>query len=126
MTLSLMHFFKVTTQAELLWVIFGYSLAFTGAGTAADATATTPFIGGLSKAFLGGITTSSLAETFSAGVFIPEFAFAVFQMAFACIAGALIVGATAERMKFVAILAFVVIWFVFSYLPMAHLSLIHI
>ena len=117
----LMQVLTVFAVIAILWVVFGYSLAFTGAGTAAEATATTPFIGGLSKAFLGGITTSSLAETFSAGVFIPEFAFAVFQMAFACIAGALIVGATAERMKFVAILAFVVIWFVFSYLPMAHM-----
>ncbi len=105
----------------ILWVAFGYSLAFTGAATAEDAGPLTPFIGGLSKAFLAGVNTGTVAESFSTGVFIPEYAFVIFQMAFACIAPALIVGATAERMKFSAILAFVVIWFVFSYLPMAHM-----
>ncbi|WP_299844935.1 ammonium transporter [uncultured Paracoccus sp.] len=105
----------------LLWVIYGYSLAFTGAGSAEDAGFLTPYIGNLSKAFLSGVTTSSIAETFSAGVYIPELSFVIFQMAFACIAPALIVGATAERMKFSAILAFVVLWFTFSYLPMAHM-----
>ena len=105
----------------LLWVCFGYSLAFTGAGSAEDATALTPFIGGLSKAFLSGVNTASLAETFTTNVFVPEYVFVVFQMAFACIASALIVGATVERMKFPAILLFVVIWFIFSYLPMAHM-----
>ncbi|MFV0299587.1 MAG: ammonium transporter, partial [Paracoccus sp. (in: a-proteobacteria)] len=105
----------------LLWVVYGYSLAFTGAGSAEEAGFLTPYIGDLSKAFLSGVTTSSIAETFSAGVYIPELSFVIFQMAFACIAPALIVGATAERMKFPAILAFVVIWFTFSYLPMAHM-----
>ena len=105
----------------LLWVIYGYSLAFTGAGSAEDAGVLTPYIGNLSKAFLSGVTTSSIAETFSAGVYIPELSFVIFQMAFACIAPALIVGATAERMKFPAILAFVVLWFTFAYLPMAHM-----
>ena len=105
----------------LLWVIYGYSLAFTGAGSAEDAGFLTPYIGNLSKAFLSGVTTSSIAETFSAGVYIPELSFVIFQMAFACIAPALIVGATAERMKFPAILAFVVLWFTFAYLPMAHM-----
>ncbi|WP_134724430.1 ammonium transporter [Paracoccus luteus] len=105
----------------ILWVVFGYSLAFTGAATAGDAGPLTPFIGGLSKAFMAGVNPGTVAESFSAGVFIPEYAFVIFQMAFACIAPSLIVGATAERMKFSAILAFVVIWFVFSYLPMAHM-----
>ena len=105
----------------LLWVCFGYSLAFTGAGSADEATALTPFIGGLSKAFLAGVDTASLSETFTTNVFVPEYVFIAFQMAFACIASALIVGATVERMKFAAMLAFVVIWFVFSYLPMAHM-----
>ncbi|WP_134681278.1 ammonium transporter [Paracoccus ravus] len=117
----LMQVFTVFCVMALLWVCFGYSLAFTGAGSAEDATALTPFIGGLSKAFLAGVNTSSLAETFSANVFVPEYVFVVFQMAFACIAPALIVGATVERMKFSAILLFVVIWFFFSYLPMAHM-----
>ncbi len=65
--------------------------------------------------------TDALAETFSTGVYVPELAFVIFQMAFACIASALIVGATAERLKFSAVILFVVIWFCFSYIPMAHM-----
>lgn len=117
----LMQVLTVFAVLSILWIAFGYSLAFTGAGSQAESGALTPFIGGLGKAFLSGVTTGSVAETFSTGVFIPELAFVVFQMAFACIAGALIVGAVAERMKFAAILMFVVIWFVLSYLPMAHM-----
>ena len=117
----LMQVLTLFCVIALLWVSFGYSLAFTGAGTAADATALTPFIGGLSKAFLAGVGTASLSETFTANVYVPEYVFVVFQMAFACIAASLIVGATVERMKFAAVLAFVVIWFIFSYLPMAHM-----
>ncbi|MBV0892022.1 ammonium transporter [Paracoccus sp. Z118] len=117
----LMQVLTVFSVMSILWVVFGYSLAFTGAADATSAGPLTPFIGGLSKAFLAGVTTDSLAETFSTGVFIPELAFVAFQMAFACIAASLIVGATAERMKFPAILCFVVIWFVLSYLPMAHM-----
>ena len=117
----LMQVFTVFCVVALLWVCFGYSLAFTGAGTAEEATALTPFIGGFSKAFLSGVDPSSLAETFTQNVFVPEYIFVVFQLAFACIASALIVGATVERMKFSAILFFVVIWFFFSYLPMAHM-----
>jgi Amt family ammonium transporter len=117
----LMQVLTIFCVMVLLWVCFGYSLAFTGAGSAEDATALTPFIGGLSKAFLSGVNTASLAETFTTNVFVPEYVFVVFQMAFACIASALIVGATVERMKFPAILLFVVIWFIFSYLPMAHM-----
>ncbi len=117
----LMQVLTVFCVMSLLWVIFGYSLAFTGAGTAAEAGPLTPFVGGLSKSFLSNVTIDSLAETFSSGVYIPELAFVIFQMAFACIAPALIVGATAERLKFPAILAFVMIWFLLSYLPMAHM-----
>ena len=117
----LMQVFTVFCIMSLLWVCFGYSLAFTGAGSAEDATWLTPFIGGLSKAFLAGVNTGTLAETFTQNVFVPEYVFVIFQMAFACIAPALIVGATVERMKFSAILLFVVIWFFFSYLPMAHM-----
>ena len=117
----LMQVLTLFCVIALLWVTFGYSLAFTGAGSAEDATALTPFIGGLSKAFLAGVGTASLSETFTANVYVPEYVFVVFQMAFACIASALIVGATVERMKFPAVLLFVVIWFVFSYLPMAHM-----
>ncbi|WP_411838386.1 ammonium transporter [Paracoccus sp. ME4] len=117
----LMQVLTIFSIIAILWIAFGYSLAFTGAGSAEDAGFLTPYIGGLSKAFLSGVTTASLAETFSTGVYVPELAFVIFQMAFACIASALIVGATAERLKFSAILLFVVIWFVFSYIPMAHM-----
>ena len=75
------------SMIALLWVIYGYSLAFTGAGTAEDATALTPFIGGLSKMFLAGVGPESLAETFTKGVYIPELAFVVFQLTFAAIPG---------------------------------------
>ncbi|MDT1060291.1 ammonium transporter [Paracoccus sp. CPCC 101403] len=117
----LMQVFTVFCVMALLWVCFGYSLAFTGAGSAEDVTALTPFIGGFSKAFLAGVNPGSLAETFTQNVFVPEYVFVTFQLAFACIASALIVGATVERMKFSAILIFVVIWFFLSYLPMAHM-----
>ena len=117
----LMQVLTVFSVMAILWVAFGYSLAFTGAGTAEDVTVFTPYIGGLSKMFLSGVTTGSNIEGFSAGVVIPELSFVIFQMAFACIASALIVGATAERLKFSAILLFIVIWFFLSYLPMAHM-----
>lgn len=113
--------FAVFCLMAVLWVAFGYSLAFTGAGSAAEAGPLTPYIGGLSKAFLAGVTPDAVAETFSKGVYIPEYTVVIFQMAFACLAPALIVGATAERMKFSAILIFATIWFVLSYLPMAHM-----
>jgi ammonium transporter, Amt family len=100
----------------ILWVLFGYSLAFTnGSGALA------PFIGGWSKAFLTGVNTGSMAATFSKETYLPEYAYVIFQMTFACITPALIVGAFAERMKFSAVLIFLVIWFCFAYLPMAHM-----
>jgi Amt family ammonium transporter len=117
----LMQVLTIFSIIAILWVAFGYSLAFTGAGSAEDATFFTPYIGGMSKAFLAGVGTDALAETFSTGVYVPELAFVIFQMAFACIASALIVGATAERLKFSAVILFVVIWFCFSYIPMAHM-----
>jgi len=105
----------------LLWVAYGYTLSFNGAGTAADATALTPFIGNLGKAFLAGVGPGSMVETFSKGVYIPELTFVVFQLTFAAITPALIVGAVAERMRFGALMAFLVLWFTFSYLPIAHM-----
>ena len=107
----LMQVFCVFCVMALLWVIFGYSLAFTGG----EGGGLSPFIGDLSKAFLGGIGVETLSGT------IYEYNFVAFQMAFACIAAALIVGATVERMKFGAILLFCVIWFVFSYVPICHM-----
>ena len=106
---------------SILWVVYGYSLAFTGAGKAEDVTALTPFIGSLDKLFLAGITPDSVVETFTKGVVIPELTFVIFQLTFAAITPALIIGAIAERIKFSAVLVFLVLWFNFSYLPMAHM-----
>ena len=109
----LMQTFMATSLLGVLWAVYGYSLAFTQGST--------PFIGGFDRLFLGGMTADSLAVTFSKGVVIPEYIFMCFQLTFAVITPALIVGAFAERMKFSAILLFLVLWFTFSYLPVAHM-----
>lgn len=96
----------------ILWVVYGYSIAFTGSNA---------FFGGLSKFFLAGVDISTLAATFSKGVYVPELSYVMFQLTFAAITPALIVGAFAERMKFSAVLLFIVLWFTFAYLPMAHM-----
>jgi Amt family ammonium transporter len=96
----------------ILWALYGYSLAFTG-GSA--------YIGGLSKAFMSGITTDSMAATFSADVNISEMIYFCFQMTFAAITPALIVGAFAERMKFSAVALFIPLWVTLIYFPMAHM-----
>jgi ammonium transporter, Amt family len=108
----LMQVFVVFALISVLWVVYGYSMAFTGGN---------PYFGGLSKMFLGGVTPDSIAATFSKGVYIPELTFVAFQGTFAAITTALIVGAFAERIKFSAVLLFAVIWFTFSYLPIAHM-----
>jgi len=108
----LMQVFMVFSLITVLWCIYGYSVAFTE-GSA--------FFGSLDKLFLSGVTPESLAATFSKGVAVPEFAYIVFQGAFAAITCGLIIGAFAERIKFSALLVFVVLWFSFSYLPMAHM-----
>jgi Amt family ammonium transporter len=102
----------ITAAAILIWVGWGYSLAF-GEGTA--------LVGGLGKAFLRGIGPDSIVPTFSAGIGIPELVFAAFQMTFAAITASLIVGALAERVKFAAILAFTAIWLTLVYAPLAHM-----
>jgi Amt family ammonium transporter len=104
--------FMICAVVCLLWVTYGYSLAFTGGN---------PFIGGLSKAFLNGVTTSSMAATFSNGIYIPEYVFIAFQMTFAMITPGLIVGAFAERVKFSSLLIFTVLWVTVVYFPMAHM-----
>lgn len=114
----LMQVFTIFCIMSLLWVIYGYSLAFTGP---ADGGGLSSYIGGLSKAFLNGVTLDSTAETFSDGVLLPELSFVVFQLTFACITPALIVGGVVERMKFSTLLVFCVVWFTFAYLPMAHM-----
>ncbi len=96
----------------VLWSLYGYSFAFTE-GSA--------FIGGLDRLFLQGITPDSVAATFSKGIVIPEYVFMAFQAAFATITCCLIVGAFAERVKFSALVVFMVLWFTFSYLPIAHM-----
>lgn len=111
----LMQVFMITAVVMIIWVTYGYSLAFTDGGSLNS------FVGGFSKAFLAGVTPSSLAETFTKGVAIPELTFICFQMTFACITPALIVGAFAERIKFSAVMLFVVLWVTFVYFPMAHM-----
>uniref|UniRef100_UPI0038CD81E3 ammonium transporter n=1 Tax=Thauera phenolivorans TaxID=1792543 RepID=UPI0038CD81E3 len=102
----LMQVFVIFSLITVLWALYGYSLAFAGEGT---------FIGSLDKIFLKGVTVDSLSGA------LPEYVFIAFQSTFAAITCALIVGAFAERMKFSAVLLFTVLWFTFSYLPMAHM-----
>jgi Amt family ammonium transporter len=109
----LMQTFMATSFLGVLWAIYGYSIAFTQGSTA--------FFGGLDRLFLSGITPDSNVATFSKGVVIPEYIYMCFQLTFAVITPALIVGAFAERMKFAAILFFLALWFTFSYLPIAHM-----
>ena len=116
------HMLSVLTQVmaifcliSILWAVYGYSLAF------GDGGGLNWVIGDLSKLFLAGITPDSTAATFTDGVVIPEFAFVAFQLTFAAITVALIVGGLAERVKFSALLVFSALWFTFSYLPIAHM-----
>jgi Amt family ammonium transporter len=108
----LMQVFVVSSLIYVLWVIYGYTVAFSGGS---------PFFGGFDKLFFKGITPDSIAATFSKGVVIPEFTFAAFQATFAAITCTLIVGSFAERARFSAVLLFCVLWFTFSYLPVAHM-----
>jgi Amt family ammonium transporter len=104
----LMQCFAITSLVTVLWMVYGYSLAFTDGGSAQA------WVGGLSKAFLNGVSVDSLSGT------IPETVFMTFQMTFAIITPALIVGAFAERMKFSALLWFMGIWLTIVYAPIAH------
>ncbi len=109
----LMQCTMITAVMIILWVLYGYSVAFGDAPSA--------FWGGFGKAFLAGVDASSMAATFTSGVVIPEYVFIAFQMTFACITPALIVGAFAERIKFSAVIVFTVLWATFSYFPIAHM-----
>ena len=112
----LMQVLMIVCVVAVLWCCYGYSVAFTsGSGV------TAPFFGGFSKAFLSGITADSQAATFSNGVYVPELAYVAFQMTFACITPALIVGAFAERIKFSSMMMFMVLWVTFVYFPIAHM-----
>ncbi|MBC7505638.1 MAG: ammonium transporter, partial [Sandarakinorhabdus sp.] len=104
--------FMICAIVCLIWVTYGYSLAFTSGNE---------FIGSLDKMFLKGVNTSSMAATFSNGVYIPEYVFIAFQMTFAMITPGLIVGSFAERVKFSSLMIFVVLWSTIVYFPMAHM-----
>ncbi|MBK1795173.1 ammonium transporter [Devosia sp. WQ 349] len=103
--------FGAFSMIALLWVAFGYSLAFSGPSEGG----LSAYIGDLSNLFLANVTPDSVSGS------IPELVFVVFQLTFACITATLVVGGIAERMKFGAVMAFLAIWFVFSYLPIAHM-----
>ncbi len=113
----LMQVFVTFSLISVLWVVYGYSLAFTEGNA---------FIGGFDRLFFKGIADVpkgefAMAATFSKGVVIPEMLFAAFQCTFAAITCCLILGSVAERMKFSAVLLFVVLWFTFAYAPIAHM-----
>jgi len=108
----LMQCLVVFSLIMVLWAIYGYSLAFTEGNA---------FFGGFDRIFLSGMTPDSVAATFSKGVVVPEMAYMVFQAAFAAITVCLIVGSFVERVKFSAVLLFAILWFTFSYLPIAHM-----
>ena len=113
----LMQVFMIFAVIIVLWCVYGYSIAFTEGNA---------FFGKFDRLMLNGIwdpakATFATAATFSKGVVIPEFVFVVFQATFAAITCGLIIGAFAERAKFAAVLAFIILWFTFSYLPIAHM-----
>jgi Amt family ammonium transporter len=108
----LMQVLMIAAVVSIIWVIYGYSFAFGGSES--------PYWGGTAKLFLAGVNADSISATFSDEV-IPEFIFICFQMTFAMITPALIVGAFAERMKFGAVMLFSVLWVTFVYFPIAHM-----
>jgi Amt family ammonium transporter len=126
--------FMIVALVSIVWVLYGYSIAFTqGSMTALPYTegADAPlgflsgiqwnnFFGGFDRVFLKGVTADSTVGTFSNGVVIPEFVYMAFQMTFACITPALIVGAFAERIRFSALFVFILLWVTFIYFPIAH------
>ncbi len=109
----LMQTTMIACMVMVIWVLWGYTMAFGGG--------TSPYWGGFGKLFLKGVTADSMSATFSAGYVIPEFVFICFQMTFAAITPALIIGAFAERVKFKSVLLFVAIWVTFAYFPIAHM-----
>ncbi|HHZ08149.1 MAG TPA: ammonium transporter [Rhizobiales bacterium] len=109
----LMQCTMIAAVVMIVWVAWGYSMAFGGG--------TSPFWGGFGKVFLAGVTGDSTAATFTDGVVLPEYVFIAFQMTFAAITPALIVGAFAERIKFSAVILFVILWVTLVYFPVAHM-----
>jgi Amt family ammonium transporter len=111
----LMQCFAITAVVTVAWFVYGYSLAFDTTGMQAGVTNIHSFIGGFGHAMLSGVTPTSLYQT------VPESVFVMFQMTFAIITPALIVGAIAERMKFSSLLVFTLLWLTVVYLPIAHM-----
>jgi Amt family ammonium transporter len=111
----LMQCFSITAVVTVIWTVFGYSMAFDTTGMVAGEIGTNAFVGGFSKAFLNGVGIDTLSGT------IPEVLFFAFQLTFAIITPALIIGAFAERMKFSAMLLFTGLWVIFCYFPIAHM-----
>ena len=105
----------IVSLVGVVWVLYGYSIAL---GDTSGSMVN--YIGGFGKAFLKGVDANAVAPTFSNGVVIPELAYMVFQMTFAMITPALIIGAFAERMKFSAVMLFMLLWVTFIYFPIAH------
>ena len=112
----LMQVFMIVSIAALVWVGWGYTMSFISAGSPWPS-----LVGGFDKAFLKGVSASTYAATFSNNVYLPEFVFVIFQMTFACITPALIVGAFAERVKFWPLMLFMVLWLTIVYFPIAHM-----
>jgi Amt family ammonium transporter len=108
----------VACLAMLIWVMYGYSLAF---GPDVSSGFLSNFVSSLDKAFLAGVTPVSQAATFTAGVEIPEYVFICFQMTFAAITIALVLGSVVERMKFSAVMVFALVWLTIVYFPIAHM-----
>ncbi len=104
--------FMIVCIVAVIWVTWGYSEAFTGGNA---------FFGGFSKMFLKGVDANSQAATFSNGVYIPELVYVCFQMTFACITPALIIGSFAERVRFSPLMLFMALWVTFIYFPIAHM-----
>jgi Amt family ammonium transporter len=107
--------FMIVSLVGIVWCLYGYSIAL---GDTSGPWVN--YIGGLGKIFLKGVTPDSTVPTFSNGVVIPEYAYMVFQMTFAMITPALVVGAFAERMRFSAVVLFILLWVTFVYFPIAH------
>jgi ammonium transporter, Amt family len=107
--------FMIVCLVAVIWVTYGYSMAFTDGGSMNS------YVGGFSKMFLSGVDATTMVATFTNGIYLPEFTFVAFQMTFACITPALIVGAFAERIKFSSLVVFIILWVTFIYFPMAHM-----
>jgi len=109
----MMQVLIIVSVMALVWCCWGYSMAFSQG--------TTAYVGGFSKVFLMGVSAGTYGATFSNNVYLPEYVFVIFQMTFACITPALIVGAFAERVKFTPLIIFVVLWATLVYFPVAHM-----